>query len=259
VIVVCWKWVAHGDGRAVGISAADQAALEVGLRLAEVASDADGVVVIGVGPPAGERALREALAAGATRAVRVDAPSELDGAAVASAIAEIARDARWVLCGDVSADRGTGSVPAFLAAELGAAQALGLVAVELEAGRVNATRRLDGGRREVLSVTAPAVLSVEGAVARLRRASLAAELAARHAPIEVHPGPTGPVERADVVRPFRPRARERPSPSGDPLHRVRELTATAGAPKHTELVTLAPAAAAERILTALRDWGYLDR
>jgi hypothetical protein len=40
---------------------------------------------------------------------------------------------------------------------------------------------------------------------------------------------------------------------------VRELTATAGAPKHTELMTLDPPAAAERILTALRDWGYLDR
>ena len=256
MIVACWKWIPTGDARSTGISAADQAALEVGLRLAEAAADHDEVVVIGVGPPAGERALREALAAGATRAVRVDAPSGLDGAAVASAIAAIARYARWVLCGDVSADRGTGAVPAFLAAELGAAQALGLVAVELEAGRVDATRRLDGGRREVLSVTAPAVLSVEGAVARLRRASLAGELAARHATIEVRPGPAGPLERADVVRPFRPRPRERPSPSGDPLNRVRALTATTGGPKHTELVTLDPPAAAERILTAMREWGY---
>ena len=259
MIVACWKWVATGDARAGGISAADQAALEVGLRLAEAAADRDEVVVIGVGPPAGERALREALAAGATTAVRVDAPSELDSVAVASAIAEVARDARWVVCGDVSADRGTGSVPAFLAAELGAAQALGLVAVEPEAGRVHATRRLDGGRREVLSLTAPGVLSVEGAVARLRRASLAAELAARHATIEVRPGPPGPLARADVVRPFRPRARERPSPSGDPLNRVRELTATAGAPKHTDAVTLEPAAAADRILGAMREWGYLER
>ena len=39
---------------------------------------------------------------------------------------------------------------------------------------VAATRRLDGGRRERLRVHAPAVLSVEGATARLRRASLSA-------------------------------------------------------------------------------------
>jgi electron transfer flavoprotein beta subunit len=257
VIVACWKWVATGDERSAGISPADQAALEVALRLAAVTEDT--VVVICVGPTAAERGLREALAAGAERAVRVDAPGGLTSAAVASAVASFARGAQWVLCGDVSADRGTGSVPAFLAAELGAAQALGLVAVDLEAARVEGTRRLDGGRREVLAVTAPAVLSVEGAVARLRRASLSAELAARHATIDVYPGLPCPLERADAVRPFRPRPRERPSPVGEPLNRVRELTATAGAPRHTEVVTLDPPAAAERILTALREWGYLDR
>ena len=108
-----------------------------------------------------------------------------------------------MVCGDVSADRGSGSVPAFVAAELGVAQALGLVerrpATATAARRV--TRRLDGGRREVLAVTAPAVLSVEGAVARLRRASLPAELAARTAPIEVVPGRPGPsTHGADVAR-----------------------------------------------------------
>ena len=258
MIVVCWKWVTTSDERSAGISAADEAALEVALQLAATTDD-DDVVVICVGPAASERGLREALAAGAARAVRVDARDGLVSAAVASAIAAFARGARWVWCGDASADRGTGSVPAFLAAELGAAQALGLVAVDLEAARVTGTRRLDGGRREVLSVTAPAVLSVEGAVARLRRASLTAELDARHAPIDVQPGPPGPLERADAVRPFRPRARERPSPSGDPLNRIGELTATAGAPRHTDVVTLDPAAAADRILAAMRDWGYLDR
>jgi electron transfer flavoprotein beta subunit len=254
VIVACWKWVPTGDARAAGISAADQAALEVALRLAEVT--ADRVRVICVGPVAAEGGLRAALAAGASRAVRVDAPGELDSAAVASAIAPFADGASWVLCGDVSADRGTGSVPAFLAADLGAAQALGLVAVDLAADPIEATRRLDGGRREVLSLAAPAVLSVEGAVARLRRASLAAELAARHAPIDVQPGPPGPLERADAVRPFRPRPRQRPSPSGDSLNRVRALTATTGGPRHTELVTLDPPAAADRILRAMREWGY---
>ncbi len=257
MIVACWKWIPTGDARSAGISAADQAALEVALQLAEATDDR--VVVICVGPAAAERGLREALAAGASRAVRVDAPSGLDSGAVASAIAPFARGASWVLCGDVSADRGTGSVPAFLAAELGAAQALGLVAVDLAAAPVTGTRRLDGGRREILSVAPPAVLSVEGAVARLRRASLAAELAARDSPIDGQPGPPGPLERADAVRPFRPRPRERPSPLGDPLSRVRALTATTDAPKHTELVTLDPPAAAERILAAMREWGYLDR
>jgi electron transfer flavoprotein beta subunit len=260
VIVVAWKWVTAGDDdRLSGTSAADEAALEIALRLAATAGD--DVVAVSVGGTQAERGLRAALAAGATRAVRVDAPEALIGASVAAALAGIAAGARWVVCGDVSADRGTGSVPAFLAAELNAAQALGLVSVETEGGdRVRAVRRLDGGRREILDVTPPAVLSVEGAVARLRRASLTAELDARHAKIDVVAGPVEPVEDAARVAPYRPRARQRPAPAGDPLERVRELTATgAGAdgPSHAEVVTLEPPAAAARILAALRDWGYL--
>ena len=36
MIAVCWKWVtADGDERWAGVSDADRAALEIGLRLAE--------------------------------------------------------------------------------------------------------------------------------------------------------------------------------------------------------------------------------
>ena len=63
------------DGRSHGCSAADQAALEWALRLA-AAWDAE-LVVATVGPAEAEALLREALAHGATRAVRV-APSEGD-------------------------------------------------------------------------------------------------------------------------------------------------------------------------------------
>ena len=52
----------------------------------------------------------------------------------------------------------------------------------------------------------PAVVSVEGSVARLRRASLTAELAARTAAIEVVDGPTGPRETPIEAGPYRPRA-----------------------------------------------------
>ena len=104
------------------------------------------------------------------------------------------------------------------------------------------------------------MLSVEGAVARLRRASLPAELAARRAAIEVVPGPTGPVEHPDAVQRYRPRARALRGPAGRPRSaRVLQLTDAAGATSTThELVTLDPAAAADRILAALAEWGYLD-
>jgi electron transfer flavoprotein beta subunit len=256
VISVCWKWVigADGDERWAGVSDADRAALEVALRLA--GDDADGVTVVSAGGPGADVGLRDALAAGATRAVRIDIPGDLASEAVADALAGAVAGSSWVLCGDASADRGSGAVPAFLAAELDVAQALGLVEV---AGRdpLDVTRRLDGGRREVLAVAAPAVLSVEGAVARLRRAPLPAELAARRAPIEVVPGPTGPVEAAADIAPFRPRPRVVAAPSGIALARVLQLTDAVGPPVASrELLTLTPDAAAERILLELREWGY---
>ena len=262
VIVVCWKWIAvEGDERWAGVSDADRAALEIGLHLA--ASGGDAVTVVTVGGPGAAIGLRSALAAGAQRAVRIDAPDGLASTVVASAIAGIAGSATWVVCGDVSADRGTGSVPAFLAAELGAVQALGLVGVDASAttgtSTVRAVRRLDGGRREVLDVVAPAVLSVEGSVARLRRASLPAEVAARTAPIEDVAGPRGPVEASDVVLPYRPRARAFAPPTGEALDRLRLLTdpgAGAANAAH-ELVSLDPDDAAQRILEALAGWGYL--
>jgi electron transfer flavoprotein beta subunit len=255
VIVVCWKWVAgDGDERWAGVSEPDRTALEVGLRLAEVSSDT--VTVVSVGGPGAVSGLREALAAGASRAVRVDAPPGLTSPTVAGAIAPVAASAGWVVCGDASADRGSGSVPAFLAAELGVAQALGLVAVTTGMTGVRAVRRLDGGRREILDVAPPAVISVEGSVARLRRATLVAELAARTAPVDEVDGPIGPVETTESVRPYRPRARAIAAPSGDALDRVRRLTDVGGQRTAHELISLDPPAAAKRILAALRDWGY---
>jgi electron transfer flavoprotein beta subunit len=125
---------------------------------------------------------------------------------------------------------------------------------------IDATRRLDGGRRELLAVSAPAVVSVEGGTALLRRAGLAALRAALAAPIEVVQ-PTTPAAPYDaVVHPYRPRARALAAPAGDAaLDRLRALTdAGAAASARGEQVTLAPTEAAARIVAALRTWGYLD-
>ena len=261
-IVVCWKWVARdGDARRAGVSAADQAALEAALLLGETLGE--GVTVVTLGPPAAETWLREALAVGASRAVRVDASVELPSAKVALGLARVVRGADWVLCGDYSPDRGSGSVPVFMAAELEAAQALGLlqVAMDEEAAEptLTAIRRLDGGRREQLRVIAPAVLSVEGSVARLRRATLPSEMAARDATIEVVTGPRADDQHADLIRPYRPRPRVVPAPAGAAaLDRIRSLTDAGATVAHGETVTLDPPAAAERIIAQLTEWGYLE-
>ncbi|HUV18885.1 MAG TPA: mycofactocin-associated electron transfer flavoprotein beta subunit [Ilumatobacteraceae bacterium] len=271
-IAVCWKWVSldrerEADRRWSGVSAADEAALEVALRIADRADTAPDaapseVTVICLGPPSADDVLREAIAAGATSAVRVDASTELESHVVAVALAEHLGDRDLVVCGDYSLDRGTGSVPAFLAGELSMAQALGLLEVDVDRDDTNSSalrviRRLDGGRREILDVTPPAVLSVEGSAASLRRASLAASLAARTAPVATVRGPHGRLPEAEI-HPYRPRARVLPAPTGGSLDRVRQILDVGGGDTHAELVTLDAPAAASKILDQLRSWGYLD-
>lgn len=271
MIAVCCKWVERRpdvdvltgdvatDPRTSGASDADLAALEHALRLAEAWDDE--VVVASAGPAGAEPMLRDALAVGAGRAVRVDLASEASSEAVAAALAPVLAGATVVLCGDWSLDRGSGAVPALLAAHLGAAQALGLVGFQLHgSSAVLAARRLDGGRRERLRVTAPMVLSVEGGLA-LRRAGLDGVLAARTAAIDVRPGPDdAPPEPASSVAPFRPRARELPAPSADLSARERVLALTGALVERTppERLVLVPAAAADRLLAQLRTWGYLE-
>lgn len=262
-LAVCWKWTALDAGagaqdeRWSGVSHADEAALEIALRLATATSGT--VTVVVVGPPAADAALRAARAVGGTDLVRVDVGAPPDSRLTARLLADAVRGHDVVLCGDHSVDRGTGSVPAFLAADLRAAQALGLLEVDTGTpGPIRAVRRLDGGRREVLAVTAPAVLSVEGAAARLRRAGLPATLAAQDAPIRVTAGPHIEPDTT-IVRPYRPRPRGLPGPEGPALERVRELLDVGGEPSaHAEIVTLEPAAAARRLVEQLREWGYLS-
>jgi electron transfer flavoprotein beta subunit len=264
-IAVCMKWTARSgasdaDARFAGISAADRAALETALVLAEQSGGS--VTAVAAGPVAAELALREALACGAHRAVRLDAPSTIESAEVARQLAGVVAEAAIVVCGDCSLDRGSGAVPGFLAHRLHAAQALGLIHVDptgVSARALQAIRRLDGGRRELLTVPLPCVLSVEGSAAQLRRAGLRASLAARTATIEVRPAvPFATHEATAVVTAYRPRSRAMTSPvDPDPLQRLRALTDAKGSSARGETVTLEPGEAAERILRSLREWGYL--
>jgi electron transfer flavoprotein beta subunit len=278
-IVACLKWLSQPDApddeRFAGVSPADRAALEIALTLG--AERGEPVVVMTAGPVGAERALRTAVACGATRVVRIDLPVDAESRDVADALADEiehldASGGSVVVCGDYSLDRGTGSVPAYLAHRLEAAQALGLVAVEsaghtagvttgatrAPARTIRATRRLDGGRREVLDVPTPCVLSVEGSVASLRRAGLRQLLDAQAATVHVVAATQGRHAPAAVVAPFRPRARALAAPAGDQaLDRLRALTDAGGTSTRGETVVLAPRDAAARIVQALRDWGYL--
>ena len=282
VAAMGWSWqearvdaltgAVSADPHDRGPAAADFAALEHALRLAE-RWDAR-VVAATVGPAEADTMLRDALAAGAAEALRVEPPGRASAlrpadlvegrqdvpAALAAALRERYGVPYLVLCGDRSADRGTGSFPAFLAVAFHAAQALGVVRLEPEGDRVlRVHRRLDGGRREVLRVRGPAVVSVEAAGVRLRRAALPATLASRDAAIPVTPMAAAATHRVPVLgaHPYRPRPRELPGPSGTALHRTLELTgALVERTPPTVLGPLSPGEAADELLGYLRRHGY---
>lgn len=250
------------DERFMGASEADLAALEWALRLAEAW---EGEVVAACAGPAGADAmLRDALAAGAARAVRCELRGSAPSANVAAVLAQAFDGFDVIVCGDHSRDRGSGSVPALLAAELGAAQALGLVKLEPEEpSSIRAERRLGGGRRERLRVRSPSVLSVEGATARLRRAPLQGVLRAGHLEVERVDAGSSARDGAPArgrLRPYRPRARalDPPDPELPARERILKLTGALATRRGRQVVRDEPAEAAEQLLGALRAWGYIE-
>jgi electron transfer flavoprotein beta subunit len=265
------------DPRGAGPAASEWAALELALQLAE---QWDGrVLAVCAGPPDAENTLREAAAVGA-QVLRVVLPGvqagggphgeleplevyldELtsDGRAVAAGLVAAVRgigDPDLVLCGSRSVDRGTGSLPAFLAAELGAAQALGLIRLEADGDTLIGERRLDLGRRERLRIPRPAVVSVDGGGLRLRRSGMRSALAATRLEIPViHPDvPPSPLHRG-TARPYRPRSRVVPAPAGESA-RERLLELTGALVERTPPTLLRPTTAAEAADALL---GYLRR
>jgi len=259
-LAVCMKWVATRpevdpltgeiaeDRRWFAASRADQTALETALSLT------DDVTVVCAGPPECEGMLRDSLAAGARRAIRVDIDPASDSAEVARAVAPAVSDCDLVVCGDWSLDRGTGSFPAFLAHELGVAQALGCTDVSLaESGDLEATRRLDRGRRERVRIVGPGVVSVE-AGGELRRAGLKALIAAAEADLDLVAPPVAASPGHHVVDsgPYRPRSREIPPPTGDdPRLRLMAVAGALTKPKANRVLHLDPVEAADMLLTTL--------
>ncbi|MCU1344403.1 MAG: Electron transfer flavoprotein alpha/beta-subunit [Acidimicrobiia bacterium] len=275
MIAACLKWVdprpevdpltgvVRVDHRRGGCSDADQTALEWALTLGQAWGQ--DVVAITAGPPSTESLLRQALSVGAARAIRAEVAEGASSETVAAALAAaLPTDVSTIVCGAWSVDRGSGSVPAYLAAHRRSAQALGLLSLQFQAGAsprvVEAERRLDGGRRERLRVTGPMVLSVEPGL-RLRRASLDGVLQSQRAPIDVCGiGGTNVASAPGPIRvgPFRPRARSLPGPAPtlSARQRILSLTGALVDRQPPRLVYLDPAEAATELLDQLERWGY---
>jgi electron transfer flavoprotein alpha subunit len=121
------------------------------------------VVVITMGPPQAEEALRECLALGADRGIllsdRVFGGADTIGTTRTLAFALEKEGFDLVLCGRKAIDAETSQVPSELGAFLHVPSLTNVVALEASGGAVRATRDADDAE-EVWEIPGPAVLSV---------------------------------------------------------------------------------------------------
>jgi len=200
-IIVCLKQVPNpdlqfqvsSDGKDIRrdalnykVNGADEYALEEAVRLKE--KHGGSVTAITVGPKRTEQMLREALAKGADKAVRIafDDPVAIDAFHVARILAAAIakRPYDLILTGVQSDDYVYSATGALAAGFLGVPHASVVTKVEVQDGAVKAWRELEGGDQEVVSLARPALLTIQFGINQPRYAPLPAIMKAARQPIE---------------------------------------------------------------------------
>jgi len=189
----------------------DEFAIEQALQFREagVASD---VALLTVDGPAADSQIREGLARGkrgqdASKAVRMDDPtfagSDALGVARILAAAVQKEGIGLVLMGKQAVDGDSAQVPAMLAELLGWPQVLEVEQLEVNGETIKAWRPAGGGKREIVEVPMPAVISCDKALNTVRYPTLPGIMMAKKKPIEVlgaaDLGLSGPVGAAGAL------------------------------------------------------------
>lgn len=159
-------------------------ALEEAIRLKEQGL-ADEVVAVSVGDKSVHEQLRTAMALGADRTIHVSTEQSLDSFAAAKVLAEVVhREApQLVLLGKQSIDSDNSQTGPMLAAFLDLPQATFASKLSVTGERLEVTREIDGGL-ETLSMSCPAVVTVDLRLNEPRYARLPAIMKAKKRPIE---------------------------------------------------------------------------
>jgi electron transfer flavoprotein beta subunit len=149
------------EGVKMSINPFDEIAVEEALRIRE-AGKADEVIVVSIGPNAAQQQLRTALAMGADRAILVETDEAIQPLGVARVLKALAEQegAGLVLLGKQAIDGDHNQTPQMLAAIWDKPQATYASDLTIDDGTATAVREVDAGL-ETISVTLPAVVSVD--------------------------------------------------------------------------------------------------
>ncbi len=166
----------------------DEFALEAALQLKEqkVASE---VVLFTIGDKNTEQRIRDGLARGADRAIRIeDAALEgTDSLGIGRALAAALKkeDIGLVLCGKQGVDGDNSQVPAIIAESMDCALISVVETLEGDAEGVTASRAMGGGSTHVVKAAYPAVVTADKGLNTPRFASLKGIMMAKRKKIEV--------------------------------------------------------------------------
>ncbi len=168
----------------------DNYAWEEALRLQEENVDSVEIIPISIGPEEVEDGLRQCLAKGGERAIRVwdDAMSGSDPMVIAFVIAKVAEreEVDMIFTGALSSDHGFAQTGVSVAAQLAWPQVAVVSKIECQPGTTKARvrRELEGGLEEVLDVQCPAVFTIQLGINEPRYASLRGIKQARAKPLQ---------------------------------------------------------------------------
>jgi electron transfer flavoprotein beta subunit len=172
------------DGVEFIVNPYDEYAVEEAVKLRD--KHGGEVTVITVGPERAEIALRTALAMGADKAVLVNSEdAELDEYSVGKVLASVMKDREYdiILCGNVAVDNGSGQIGPRLAEELNIAQVTSITNLEVNNGKVNIERDVEGDV-EIIEVSLPVLVSAQQGLNEPRYPSLPGIMKAKKKPLE---------------------------------------------------------------------------
>ncbi len=170
------KWV---------INPYDEFAIEEALKITE--KDGGEITIISLGPASIDKTIREALAMGAHKAIRIDTPEiPFDPAVIAKALAEVLKNNGYdlILFGQRAIDSDHSQIPSMVAQALSLPCVPLAVKLEIEGDKITAYREIEGGD-EKISFTLPAIVSAQRGLNIPRYRSLKGIMQAKKKEIEV--------------------------------------------------------------------------
>ncbi len=181
-IAASGEWIAE-EGLVFRMNRFDEYAVEEALVIRD-AFPGSTVTALTVGPRRAESAARRAMEMGADRGVRI--PLETDGyaspMAVASLIAAHARGEGYdlILCGAMAEDDMQAQVGPLLAEMLDIPSATSVIAAAVSGdAAIRVEREMEGGAREAMELSLPALVAVQPGINRPRYPSLSNVLRAK--------------------------------------------------------------------------------